>query len=122
WHERPEGGGRFGLWLIFTIARLCGRHVSRLLLYPIAAYFLLRRPRERHAARVFLSRLSGQRVGTWSLLAHFHRFAATLLDRVFFLARGVRGFAIDVAGLEVVESRLAKGRGLLLVGAHMGSF
>ena len=41
WKQRPEGGGRFALWLIRTIARRGGRSVSRVLLYPITLYFLL---------------------------------------------------------------------------------
>lgn len=121
WRQRPEGGGRFGLWLIFTIARGCGRRVTRLLLYPVTLYFYLRRGHERHAARVLLARLTG-RSGPWQVLAHMFRFAATLLDRVFFLIRGEDGFAIDVHGLEALEARLDRGNGVLLVGAHMGSF
>ncbi len=121
WWQRPEGGGRFGLWLIFTIARCCGRPLSRLVLYPVTLYFYLRRGVERRAARVLLARL-GHPAGTWAVLAHMHRFAATLLDRVFFLGHGERGFEIDVEGLEDLRERVARGRGVLLLGAHMGSF
>ncbi len=122
WRQRPEGGGRFGLWLIFTIARLCGRTLSRLLLYPITLYFYLRRGQERRAAKVFLARLTGHPAGAWRVMVQMHRFAATLLDRVFFLLRGERGFAIEVEGLAALEARFDQGHGLLLVGAHMGSF
>ena len=41
WKQRPEGGGRFALWLIRGIARHAGRSVGRALLYPITLYFLL---------------------------------------------------------------------------------
>ncbi|RBF91148.1 acyltransferase, partial [Xanthomonas oryzae pv. oryzae] len=41
WKQRPEGGGRFALWLIRGIARHGGRVVGRALLYPITLYFLL---------------------------------------------------------------------------------
>lgn len=122
WRQRPEGGGRFGLWLIFTFARVCGRTLSRLLLYPITLYFYLRRSHERRAARVFLTRLQGHPASAWQVLTQIHRFAATLLDRVFFLLHGERDFAIEIEGLAALEEKLAQGRGLLLMGAHMGSF
>ena len=121
WWQRPEGGGLAGLWLIFTIARCCGRPLTRLILYPVTLYFYVRRGHERRAARVALARL-GHRSGTWAVLAHMHRFASTLLDRVFFLGRGERGFAIDRQGVDMLRDVLARGRGVLLVGAHMGSF
>lgn len=122
WRERPEGGGRFGLWFIFTFARLCGRRLSRLLLYPITLYFYLRRSHERRAARVFLPRLTGRPASVWQVLKQMYRFAGTLLDRVFFLMHGERGFDIRVEGLAALEEQLAQGRGVLLMGAHMGSF
>ncbi|HEX7340935.1 MAG TPA: acyltransferase [Rhodanobacteraceae bacterium] len=121
WWQRPEGGGRFGLWLIFTIARVCGRPLTRLILYPVTLYFYLRRGHERQATRVLLARF-GLPNGTWSIMAHMHRFASTLLDRVFFLARGEHGFAISVDGLDELKAVLDHGRGVLLLGAHMGSF
>ena len=35
WKQRPEGGGRFALWVIRCIARHGGRSISRACLYPI---------------------------------------------------------------------------------------
>lgn len=121
WWQRPEGGGRVGLWLIFTLARCCGRPLTRLILYPVTLYFYVRRGQERRAARVLLARL-GHRSGTWAAMAHMHRYASTLLDRVFFLAHGARGFDIDAQGIDMLQEVFARGRGVLLVGAHMGSF
>ncbi|HEX7338436.1 MAG TPA: acyltransferase [Rhodanobacteraceae bacterium] len=121
WWQRPEGGGRFGLWLIVSIAHCGGRTLVRLILYPVTAYFFCRRGEERRAARVFLARL-GHKNGTWAILALMHRFAATLIDRVFFLLRGERGFDIRVEGLDGLREVMAQERGVLLVGAHMGSF
>lgn len=122
WRQRPEGGGRFGLWLIFTFARLFGRRWSRLLLYPVTLYFYLRRGPERRAARKFLARLQGHPASVGQVLSHMFRFAVTLLDRVFFLLHGERDFNIEVAGLAALEGYLDQGRGVLLLGAHMGSF
>jgi predicted LPLAT superfamily acyltransferase len=43
WLERPEAGTVVGYRLISSFARLCGRSAARLVLYPIALYFLIRR-------------------------------------------------------------------------------
>lgn len=122
WQSRPEGGGRFALWLIRTIALRGGRPLGRLLLYPITLYFYLRRKPEREASRRFLERVLRGPVSEWQVMKHLHSFAAITLDRIFLLAHGERDFDIDVQGLNVLESTLAQGRGLLLMGTHQGSF
>lgn len=122
WSERREGGGRLALWLIRTIGLHLGRPVARALLYPITLYFFFRRGPERRASRAFLTRALGRPARTWDVLKHIHCYAATILDRVFLLARGVRGFDIAVHGLDRLETRLAPGRGAILLGAHIGSF
>jgi predicted LPLAT superfamily acyltransferase len=122
WQSRPEGGGRFALWLIRTIALYGGRPLGRLILYPITLYFYLRRGPEREASRRFLERVLDKPVMPWHVMKHIHCFAATLLDRVFLLTRGEKDFDITVEGLEQVEATFAEGRGVLLLGTHQGSF
>lgn len=122
WSERREGGGRFALWLIRAIGLRLGRPVARALLYPIALYFFFRRGPERRASRAYLTRVLQRPARIWDVLKHIHCYAATILDRVFLLARSTRGFAIAVHGLEQLEAQLAPGRGAILLGAHIGSF
>lgn len=122
WQSRPEGGGRFALWLIRTIALHGGRRLGRLCLYPITLYFFLRRAPERRASRQYLQRVFGRPATTWQVLRHIHCFAATTLDRIFLLAHGERSFRIETEGLDLLEQRLAQGRGVLLFGSHQGSF
>ena len=59
WLERPEGGSAWALRLFTAIALGLGRTVSRLILLPITAYFLLRRAPERRASRAYLARVLG---------------------------------------------------------------
>lgn len=122
WQSRPEGGGRFALWLIRTIALHGGRRLGRFCLYPITLYFFLRRGPERRASRQYLQRVFGRPPTVWQVLRHIHCFAATTLDRIFLLAHGERPFRIETEGLALLDERIAQGRGVLLFGSHQGSF
>ncbi len=122
WHDRPEGGGHFAIWLIRTIALYGGRRLGRACLYPITLYFYLRRGPERRASREYLQRVFGRPATALEVLRHIHCFAATILDRVFLLAHGEAPFHIETQGLEWLDARLAQGGGVLLFGSHQGSF
>ncbi len=122
WKQRPEGGGRFALWLIRGIARHGGRGLSRACLYPITLYFLLVRGPERRASRGYLSRVSGHRAGLVSVARHMHTFAATTLDRVFLLGGRFGDFDVQVSGLPELRQALERRLGALLFGSHLGSF
>jgi predicted LPLAT superfamily acyltransferase len=122
WKQRPEGGGRFAIWLIRCIARYCGRRVARLLLGPITLYFLLVRGPERRASIGYLERVL-DRPSTWRDGArHIHTFASTILDRVFLLSGRLRQFDFTLHGLDDVHAQLDKRQGVLLFGSHLGSF
>lgn len=147
WAGRPEGGGYAALWLIRAIVLCVGRPVARLLLYPITLYFLLRRGPERRASRDFLTRLQAtgtgreagididagantgtgngrrpRRPGLGQVFAHIHCFAATVLDRCLLLTGRLDRFDIRCHGLDELRAQIALGRGVLILGAHVGSF
>ncbi|MFK2902614.1 acyltransferase [Dyella ginsengisoli] len=122
WQSRPEGGGRFALWLIRSIALLCGRRFARLFLYPITAYFYVRRRPERQASRQYLARVLGRAPTRREVFRHLHCFAAITMDRVYLLAYGDRAFEIETQGLDLLDAQIALGRGVLLLGSHHGSF
>jgi len=122
WKQRPEGGGPFALWLIRSFALHAGRLPSRLVLFPITLYFLLVRGPERRASRAFLTRVFGRPATLWEVARHIHTFASTILDRVFLLSEQFRRYDLRVHGLDALHAELDKGRGVLLFGAHVGSF
>ncbi len=122
WKQRPEGGGRAAVRLIGAIARHGGRGIARACLYPITAYFLLVRGSERRASRAYLQRARGRRVGLWDVARHIHTFAATILDRLFLLGGRMHLFDIRTEGTQHLLDCLQQGRGVLLFGAHLGSF
>ena len=122
WLERPEGGGRIGMRLLVGVALKLGRRVARVVLLPVTAYFMLRRGPERRASRAYLTRVLG-RPPTWLEVArHFHVFAGVTLDRVYFLSDNMWRFDLRLLGLEQLHHAMDLGRGVLLIGAHVGSF
>lgn len=122
WTQRPEGGGRFAIWLIRSIGLHLGRPVARAILYPITVYFYFRRPFERRVSREFLQRIHGRPASTFEVMRHIHRFASTILDRVFLLTDRFRRFDVRMHGLEELTRQIRPDRGVLLLGSHVGSF
>lgn len=122
WLERPEAGSIFGYRLISTFARLCGRGAARLVLYPITAFFLLRRGPERRAARDYLRRVLGRKATLGEVARQFYYFASVLLDRVFLLSESFKRFDVQVHGLDSLREQWAKKQGVLVFGSHLGSF
>lgn len=122
WKQRPEGGGRFALWLIRSIARHGGRALARACLYPITAYFLIVRGPERRASHAYLARVLDHPPTLWDVARHIHTFAATILDRVFLLSGQLSRFDIRVDGLPALAARVDRGEGVLIFGSHLGSF
>lgn len=122
WIERPEGGSAFGYRLISTFAMLCGRTAARLVLYPITAFYLVRRGPERRAARKYLQQVLGRKASLWDVAKQIHCFAAVTLDRVFLLSERFKRFDIKVYGLDVMREQWARKQGVLVFGSHLGSF
>ncbi|HEY4367901.1 MAG TPA: hypothetical protein VGN07_11770 [Steroidobacteraceae bacterium] len=122
WIDRPEGGGMFALKLIRDTALLCGRTVTRCILYPITLYFLIRRGPERRASRAYLQRVTGRPANLWAVAQHIYCFAAVILDRVFLWSERFKRFDIRITGLEELRGALRQQHGVLLFGSHLGSF
>ena len=122
WKQRPEGGGRFGLWLIRNVARHGGRALARVCLPPITLYFLLVRGPERRQSRAYLARVLPSPPRLWDVARHIHTFASTILDRVFMLTGQMQRFEVDVQGIDNLHAALDRGHGVLLFGSHLGSF
>ncbi len=122
WIERPEGGSAFGYKLIVGVARFFGRRAARSLLYPITIYFVIRRGPERRASRDYLRRVFGRKPSIFEVCKHVFWFAAVTLDRVFLLSETYKRFEVRVYGVEQLRERWRRGNGVLVLGAHVGSF
>ncbi len=122
WLEQRERGTLFATKAVVRVLLGVGHAAGRLLLYPICAYFLASSRRARAASRAYLARVLGRPARLADVARHYLTFAQTLHDRLYFLAGRHREFAIEQHGVEALESALAKGKGCVLLGAHLGSF
>ncbi len=122
WTTQRERSNLWVLRLMGWIAVRAGRPLARLLLHPIALYFLLANGSARRASRQYLGLALGRPAGWRDSYRHIHAFAATVLDRVYLLRGRLVQFDIAQRGVPEVEAVLAEGHGVMLLGAHLGSF
>jgi predicted LPLAT superfamily acyltransferase len=122
WKQRPERSNLAVLRLMVWISLTLGRQAGRLVLHGIAAYFLLFAPAARRASRDYLARVLGRPPAFAELYAHVLTFAATIHDRIYLLNGRFDLFDIEIEGAEIMRAALADGQGVLLIGAHLGSF
>ena len=122
WTERREIGNAAWLTFACVTGRTLGRRIVRALLYPVTLYFFFRRGPERRASRQYLERVRVLRVSYWSVLKHIYCFSCTILDRLYLLSERFKRFDIRTFGLADLDRVLEGGQGVLLIGAHLGSF
>jgi predicted LPLAT superfamily acyltransferase len=122
WLQHRERGSalllRFMTWLSLTL----GRRVTRPVVYGIALYFLLAVPAARAASRHYLQRVTGQAAGWRQMYRHILAFASTIHDRVYLLNDRHDLFDIRTYGEELFQDPDATAGGLMIFGAHVGSF
>jgi predicted LPLAT superfamily acyltransferase len=120
--RQPERGSQLLIRLIAWLALRLGRPLARLLLYPICGYFVLFGGEARRASREYLTRLFGRPARNREVFAHYHSFASVVLDRVYFLTNRLDLFQITKSGADLLDTLRRDDRGVLLLGAHLGSF
>lgn len=122
WMRNRERSNTLMLRIMTWISLRLGRRAGRLVLHPIAGYFLLFAPRSRAASRDYLGRIL-KRPARWTdVYKHFFWFAATIHDRIYLLNQRFDLFEIELHGEQLMKEALASEQGLLLIGAHLGSF
>ncbi|MEQ1602534.1 MAG: acyl-CoA synthetase [Methylophilaceae bacterium] len=122
WVHNKERSNMFMMRVMTWISLRMGRRIARAVLHMIALYFLLFAPASRQASRAYLRLALGRPARCRDLYQHFFTFAATIHDRVYLVNRRFDLFDFEVHGLDTLNDLLANGKGLFLMGAHLGSF
>src|SRR3954447_19148922 len=92
WASERERSNLWALRLMRWIAVAAGRPVARLVLHPITLYYLLANAKARRESARYLARALQRRARWRDVYHHIHRFASTVLDRVYFLQERVDQF------------------------------
>ena len=122
WRRQQEKSHLAILKLMVWISLTFGRRIGRLVLYGIAAYYVLFAAAARRASRAYLGRALG-RWAEWSDgFRHVLSFASTIHDRIYLLNDRFDLFDIEVIGAEALLVSLERQPGALLIGGHLGSF
>lgn len=121
WFNQPEYGSLLAIKLLLRITAVLGRSATRLLLYPICLYFMLRAPSATRASRQYLARVLGRRPRWREIFRHYFTFASVLFDRAIFQSGRTDQLAISCTNLELMSDLSAQHRGALLLSAHFGS-
>ena len=123
WRDVHEIGSVLGMRLLAGTCRLLGRRAVRLLLHPIVLYYFLAKRVPRRASREYLQRAAGVSRVAWSqVYRHLFCFAECTLDRYLFVVGRTHALEVSVRGHHHLVRAVQKGRGALLLGAHLGSF
>ncbi|MFD1121233.1 acyl-CoA synthetase [Methylophilus flavus] len=122
WLQHKERSNMLMLRIMSWLSLRLGRTVSRSALHIIAFYFVLFSPASRKASLDYLPRALG-RPATWrDLYRHFFSFASTIHDRIYLINRNYDLFDIEIQGKDVINPLIEANEGVLLMGAHLGSF
>jgi len=122
WLETRERSNIFAIRFLVWIARFLGRRAARVVLVPVAAYFLVFGGAARAASRNYLSRAMGKKATLRDVFRHFYTFATVALDRVYFLSDRWSLFDIRLHGEALLIDQFEQNKGCYLLGAHIGSF
>lgn len=122
WAQRPERSSMAVLRLMVWLSLTLGRRVSRLILYFIAAYFVVFAPSARRASKAFLTRALGRVARLPDGFRHVLAFATVVHDRVYWLRGRFDLFEVTISGEQTLAALRAEGRGAVLMGGHFGSF
>ena len=122
WRNRQERSNMLMLRMMSWISLRLGRTAARSVLHLIALYFVLFAPDSRRASLSYLPRVLERPATLLDLYRHFFCFAATIHDRIYLINRRYDLFDIDIQGHENIRPLIDAGKGVFLMGAHLGSF
>jgi predicted LPLAT superfamily acyltransferase len=129
WADMAERGSVFGIRIVAACLRVLGERAATLLLYPIAAYFVLTSATARRASDEYFARLrsaAGEAAcipgpGWATRFRHILAFAESALHKLAAWTGHLDASRVSFPKRSELDALLAKGRGALLIGAHLGN-
>ena len=122
WADHRERSNLQAARAMRWIAVAAGRRATRLLLHPVAWYFVFASRGPRRHSRRYLDRVVGRPATGRDGYRLVYTFCATVLVRVYLLREQFDEFQFEASGSEVILEPAGRGEGLLACGAHFGSF
>jgi len=140
WAEKAERGSGLALALLIRLIRALGPRAIRLMVHPVAAYFLIVDREARQASRAYFDRLVSLSAGRAALghapgwrdqYRHLLEFSISIFDRICVWAGQDDHLKLEHRGAEHFEhlpdvqgpraNRLGKA-GAIIASAHLGTF
>lgn len=131
WSQVAERGSLWGMRFTAWSYRWLGRRACGVLVHAIVAYFFVTDRAGRRASAAYLRRIFattegraalGAPPGRWQSFLHYREFALSIVDRIGIWFGHVDDFNYEMIGEEHLDEVAERGRGAILVGAHLGSF
>jgi predicted LPLAT superfamily acyltransferase len=121
WVEKKERGS---LWMMNVICFLCRKTSPRLLsplLLLIVSYFYVSSSEVRRSSLQFFDKVTGK-ARSRDYFRQLYCFSRTLLDRFYILLGKTEYYSVTGHGRELLLAEKKRRRGIILLGAHLGSF
>lgn len=122
WIRRPEKGSLSAIRLMAWASFFFGRNLTRPVIYLIALFYLTFATSARNASSQYLCHALGHSPTLIDLYRHFLYFSTVTHDRLYMLADRFEYFEFSISGESIVRKALNDGSGVMLYGAHFGSF
>ncbi|MFA6053190.1 MAG: hypothetical protein WC762_11425 [Methylobacter sp.] len=127
WAQIEEQGIIWGMRFLLRVYLLFGRTILQLFLYPVVIYYWLMNKPARQASQKYLNKVAGFAPALkisgslyWSY-RHFIAFANTIIDKLAAWAGAISLADVEYHGRDALFAELEKGRGVILLGSHLGN-
>lgn len=127
WAQMEERGVIWGMRFLLRVYLLFGRTILQVFLYPVVVYYWLINHVARQASRAYLDRLAafapalGLHGSLYWSYRHFISFANSIIDKLAAWSGALSQDDVVYFGRDQLLAELKKGRGLLLLSAHLGN-
>ena len=127
WAHLEERSTLWGMRFLFCIYQIFGRTFLQVFLYPVVIYYWLINHPGRRASQSYLNRVakfSATSKLNGSLLCsyqHFISFANAIIDKLAAWAGALSLADVEYHGRDQLLAETKKGRGVVLLGSHLGN-